>query len=83
MKNSEIERHLIDIEVALRNVQRDVQTLEARLVGPNLMNLLTPTEAAKFLRISVVALRRRVQRGTLKCVRLGRSLRFRLEDLDI
>ncbi len=40
------------------------------------------TRAAAYLDLSEVALRERVRRGQLRCVRLGRTLRFRRADLD-
>ncbi len=43
--------------------------------------LLTPSEAANALRVSRTTLYTLVQRGELIAVHIGRSLRFRPEDL--
>jgi excisionase family DNA binding protein len=43
---------------------------------------LDSEEAARYLRLSVNALRIAVYRGQIKAHRLGRRLRFRLADLE-
>lgn len=43
--------------------------------------LLTAQEVAKLLSMSVIAVRRAGQRGTLKVVRIGRRVRFPLSKL--
>lgn len=43
---------------------------------------LTSYEAAKRLRISRRALYHRIERGQIKAHRLGRCLRFRLQELE-
>lgn len=44
-------------------------------------DLVDSTEAARMLDMSVVALRKAVERGQVPCVRIGRRLRFRRVDL--
>lgn len=54
---------------------------ESEPTARNRENLMTVEEAAKFLGLTPLALRRRVTRGTIKPVRVGRSLRFRRDQL--
>jgi excisionase family DNA binding protein len=44
--------------------------------------LLTPAEAATYLRVSLRSLRRLVARGDLPVTRIGRANRYRQSDLD-
>jgi excisionase family DNA binding protein len=44
--------------------------------------ILTAKEAAKYLRLSLTALYARVRRGVIPAARIGKSLRFKLEDLN-
>ena len=44
--------------------------------------VLTTREAAQYLRVSLPTINRRVRSGELPYIRMGRSLRFRLADLD-
>jgi excisionase family DNA binding protein len=44
--------------------------------------VLTTREAAQYLKISLPTLHRRVRAGGIPYLRIGRSLRFRVEDLD-
>jgi len=46
------------------------------------MELLTVREAARELRVSPITIRRYIKSGRLKCVRLGRTIRLRRDDLD-
>ncbi len=46
------------------------------------VGLLTREEAAKYLRVSVPTLHRRVQDGSLRPVHIGRRIVFQLEDLQ-
>ena len=49
--------------------------------SPSQLRLLTLAEVAGFLRVSPKTVRRLVASGRLRCVRLGRVLRFQLADL--
>ena len=44
--------------------------------------ILIPHDAARYLRVSIESLRRAVQRGDLKCAKLGRLVRYRKAWLD-
>lgn len=44
--------------------------------------VLTTREAAQYLKVSLPTLHRRVRAGGIPYLRIGRSLRFRVEDLD-
>jgi excisionase family DNA binding protein len=44
--------------------------------------VLTTREAAQYLKISLPTLHRRVREGEIPYFRIGRALRFRVEDLD-
>lgn len=55
-----------------------IESTARRILGEQ---LLSCQEAAAVLGISVGALRKRVQRGSLKALKAGRSLRFRRSDL--
>jgi excisionase family DNA binding protein len=49
----------------------------------NRENLLTPEEVKDWLKLSVDAIRKKVQRGQLPAIRLdGRNLRFRPSDIQ-
>lgn len=50
--------------------------------GADTKALLTRQEAAKYLRISVPSLRRRVKERYVACVHMGGRVLFRKEDLD-
>ena len=41
-----------------------------------------PREAANYLRVSVASLRRATRRGDLKCLRVGKLVRFQKHWLD-
>lgn len=43
--------------------------------------LLKPPEAALFLRMSLSFVYKRVAAGAIPCLRIGRSIRFRREEL--
>jgi excisionase family DNA binding protein len=48
-----------------------------------IQNLLTTSEAAEYLNLSKISLeKRRCQGQSPKFIRLGRSVRYRLQDLD-
>ena len=49
---------------------------------PNLKKLLDRHEAAEFLGVSVRTIDEQTANGSLKCVRIGRAVRFRPETLD-
>lgn len=44
--------------------------------------LLVPEEAAARLKVSTRTLRRLVARGEIAVIRIGRVVRFRVEDID-
>ena len=44
--------------------------------------LKTKTEVADRARVSERTVQREVDRGRLRCVRVGRQIRFRVEDVD-
>jgi excisionase family DNA binding protein len=46
------------------------------------MDLITVKEAAKELRVSPVTVRRYIKSGRLRCIRLGRTIRLRREDVE-
>jgi len=46
------------------------------------MELLTVSEAARELRVSPVTVRRYIKSGRLRCVRLGRAIRLRRDDVE-
>lgn len=50
--------------------------------SPEPPSLLTREEAAKFLRISLPSLHRRVKAGDLQPLHVGKRVLFRREDLD-
>ena len=54
----------------------------ARTGGPAMLRLLTLSEVAKLLAISERSVKRLVGRRGLRCVRLGRSLRFDPADVS-
>jgi len=56
--------------------------MKDKCVNCNYPNVLTPKEAAHYLRISLTALYAKVRRGAIPVGRVGKSLRFRLKDLD-
>lgn len=45
-------------------------------------DLLTPKEAAEYLRVPIKSIYHRVQRKTLSHIKLGRLLRFKKSELD-
>ena len=47
------------------------------------VRLLTPKEAADFLSVSPRTIKRLVSEGDLTAVRVRKSMRFRLQDLEI
>lgn len=47
------------------------------------VRLLTPDEAAQFLSVSQRTVKRLVAEGRLRAYKIRRSMRFRLEDLDL
>jgi excisionase family DNA binding protein len=53
----------------------------ARPSGPAMLRLLTLSEVAKFLAISERSVKRLVGRRGLRCVRIGRSVRFDPSDV--
>lgn len=44
--------------------------------------LLTPVQVGELLQVDVRWLYRQVQEGRLSCVRVGRRMRFRQDDID-
>ena len=44
--------------------------------------LLTEREAARLLQVSVSTLRRMRQAGSVKAVKIGRQIRYRVEDIE-
>ncbi len=46
------------------------------------LDLLTVEEAARELRVSAVTVRRYIKSGRLRCVRLGRNVRLRRDDIE-
>jgi excisionase family DNA binding protein len=46
------------------------------------MDLITVKEAAQELRVSPVTIRRYIKSGRLRCIRLGRTIRLRREDVE-
>jgi len=55
----------------------DLQTIES----PNL-EFLTLDEAAKILKVNPTTIGRRVQRGEIAAIHIGRSVRIRRQDLE-
>lgn len=45
-------------------------------------NLLTVDQAAGYLQLNAMTIRRMIERGELRGFRIGRSIRVRLEDLN-
>ena len=58
-------------------MSKDLRVLEATSV-----ELLTPKEAADFLRVSLQSVYQRVSRGQLKCIHMGRLVRFKRSALE-
>jgi excisionase family DNA binding protein len=75
----------IDRAIAVATYYESVQArklLEAAQPEPA-GALLTIEDAAKLLRLTPRQLRKRIDRGTIKAVRVGRSLRLRRRDLGL
>lgn len=58
-------------------MKHEVRTVESRGV-----EILTPQEAADFLRVSLQSVYNRVSRGQLRCLHMGRLVRFRRSELE-
>lgn len=58
------------------NLTKKVEALEAALQA-----LLTPKEAAAFFQVSESTLWRIAQSGDLSCVKIGRKVRYKMDDL--
>ncbi|MBN9400311.1 MAG: helix-turn-helix domain-containing protein ['Candidatus Kapabacteria' thiocyanatum] len=71
-------RNLISEAVELAFAARDHATPQKQDGG----QLLTRKEAASYLRISVPSLQRHTRDRRIDCVRMGRRVLFRREDLD-
>ena len=70
---------LAQLPALVRELQERVQELEARIQAPK--PLVDAREAAKLLGMSPAAVRAAAYRGTVKSVKVGRSLRFDPNDL--
>lgn len=72
---------LAALPARVADLEREIQELKALLVSRPPEALLDTEAAAKLLGVSPGALRMSVQRGSVPCVRFGRSLRFRASEL--
>jgi excisionase family DNA binding protein len=76
-----------DADHSLRSVQDKFDALSSSCVSDGspfrhrLSRLLTLSEVADLLRISVRTVRRLSASGRLPCIRIGRQLRFRPDDV--
>lgn len=71
---------LLDLPRQVEELRKEVAALREVLAKPT-EELVTPEEAAKFLGMSLAALRRAVTRGTIPCVRIGRRVRLKKSEL--
>jgi excisionase family DNA binding protein len=75
---------LAKLPTLLRQLQERVRELEAKLaVGSFTEPLLDVKTAAEMLGMTPTAVRTAAYRGSIKCVRVGRRLRFRPSDLAL
>jgi excisionase family DNA binding protein len=77
----ELEHALTSVEVAaqIKRLIREVVT--ENVAPPREDSLLNSTQAAEFLGMSPAALRKAAERGRVPCLRFGRKLRFRRDEL--
>ena len=78
--------HDLDTWLASKHVQKTLTEIvgvavEKRLDALFREDLVDTNEAAKILDMTPAAVRKRVERGQLKPVKIGTSLRFRRSDL--
>ncbi len=78
MKSPTLE-DLMRLPELVAGLRAELDELKARLDAPKVSpNLLTANQAAEILSMTPAAVRQAAYRGSLPCVRLGRSLGFGL-----